>query len=143
MTYGTLKIGNFSQTSSQRKAMAVDYFLQLEIGMLLCKQIFRVFPMKCMPLLCEAECWKLFCRTAIPDNDTGSCPPELKEYGEKMVKKCVGLPLAIVVLGGLLSSKNQSPTEWENVLNNLQAHFSRDKGVDAILSLSYIELPHN
>ena len=27
--------------------MAVDYFLQLEIGMLLCKQIFRVFLMKC------------------------------------------------------------------------------------------------
>ncbi|CBI37933.3 unnamed protein product, partial [Vitis vinifera] len=72
-----------------------------------------------------------------------SCPPELKEFGERMVKKCAGLPLAIVVLGGLLSSKKQLPTEWEKVLKNLQAHFSSDKGVDAVLSLSYIDLPHN
>ena len=94
-------------------------------------------------LLSDAESWKLFCRSAIPDNVTESCPPELKEFGERMVKKCAGLPLAIVVLGGLLSSKKQLSTEWEKVLKNLQAHFSSDKGVDAVLSLSYIDLPHN
>ena len=94
-------------------------------------------------LLSDTESWTLFCRSAIPDNVTESCPPELKEFGERMVKKCAGLPLAIVVLGGLLSSKKQLPTEWEKVLKNLQAHFSSDKGVDAVLSLSYIDLPHN
>ncbi|KAJ9704348.1 hypothetical protein PVL29_002758 [Vitis rotundifolia] len=96
-----------------------------------------------MQLLSEKEGWKLFCRSAIPDNVTDGCPPELKEFGEKMVKKCAGLPLAIVVLGGLLSSKKQLPTVWEDVLNKLPAHFSESNGVDAILSLSYIDLPHN
>ncbi|XP_034681337.1 putative disease resistance protein At1g50180 [Vitis riparia] len=94
-------------------------------------------------LLSDAESWKLFCRSAIPDNVTESCPPELKELGERMVKKCAGLPLAIVVLGGLLSSKKQLPTMWEEVFNKLRAHFAESNGVDAILSLSYIDLPHN
>ena len=96
-----------------------------------------------MQLLSEEEGWKLFCRTAIPDNVTDGCPPELKEFGEKMVKKCAGLPLAIVVLGGLLSSKKQLPTMWEEVFNKLRVHFAARNGVDAILSLSYIDLPHN
>ncbi|WJZ83372.1 hypothetical protein VitviT2T_003061 [Vitis vinifera] len=86
-------------------------------------------------LLSEAESWKLFCRSAIPGNFTEICPPELKELGEKMVKKCAGLPLAIVVLGGLLSSKKQLPTMWEEVFNKLRAHFAESNGVDAILSL--------
>ncbi|KAL6313135.1 hypothetical protein AAG906_019605 [Vitis piasezkii] len=84
-------------------------------------------------LLSEAESWKLFCRSAIPGNVTEICPPELKELGEKMVKKCAGLPLAIV----------QLPTMWEEVFNKLRAHFAESNGVDAILSLSYIDLPHN
>ncbi|RVW93357.1 putative disease resistance RPP13-like protein 3 [Vitis vinifera] len=96
-----------------------------------------------MQLLSEAESWKLFCRTAIPNNVIDNCPPELKVFGEKMVKKCAGLPLAIVVLGGLLSSKKQLPTVWEQVLNKLQVPFSEGNGVDAILSLSFIDLPHN
>nr|QPI70532.1 disease resistance protein RPP13-Ld [Vitis vinifera] len=96
-----------------------------------------------MQLLSEEEGWKLFCRTAIPDNVTDGCPPELKEFGEKMVKKCAGLPLAIVVLGGLLSSKKQLPTMWEEVFNKLRVHFAARNGVDAISSLSYIDLPHN
>ncbi|KAJ9704352.1 hypothetical protein PVL29_002762 [Vitis rotundifolia] len=94
-------------------------------------------------ILSEAESWKLFCRSAIPGNVTEICPLELKEVGEKMVTKCAGLPLAIVVLGGLLSSKNQLPTMWEEVFNRLRAHFAESNGVDAILSLSYIDLAHN
>ena len=62
---------------------------------------------------------------------------------ERMVKKCAGLPLAIVVLGGLLSSKKQLSTVWEEVLNKLGVHFACNNGVDAILSLSYTDLPHN
>nr|QPI70535.1 disease resistance protein RPP8-Lc [Vitis vinifera] len=96
-----------------------------------------------MQLLSEAESWKLFCRTAIPNNVIDNRPPELKVFGEKMVKKCAGLPLAIAVLGGLLSSKKQLPTVWEQVLNKLQVPFSEGNGVDAILSLSFIDLPHN
>ncbi|KAK8272502.1 hypothetical protein V6Z12_D11G336700 [Gossypium hirsutum] len=35
-----------------------------------------------------------------------------KKLGEDMVKNCAGLPLAIVVLGGILATKYPSLTEW-------------------------------
>ncbi|KAK8972128.1 hypothetical protein V6N11_061935 [Hibiscus sabdariffa] len=37
---------------------------------------------------------------------------KMKELGEGMVKHCAGLPLAIVVLGGILVTKNDSLHEW-------------------------------
>jgi Leucine-rich repeat (LRR) protein len=36
----------------------------------------------------------------------------------KIIRKCGGLPLAIKVMGGLLSTKPQSETDWEAVLNH-------------------------
>ena len=93
-------------------------------------------------LLSANESWKLFCRTAFPGDDPESCPPELRELGEKMVGKCAGLPLAIVVLGGLLSWKKKTPTGWAKALNNIGVHLSGGKdGVDAMLNLSFIDLP--
>ncbi|RVW93367.1 putative disease resistance protein [Vitis vinifera] len=82
-------------------------------------------------------------KDAFLDADSESYPPDLKELGEEMVDKCNGLPLAIVVLGGLLS-RNMSHTEWKQVHDNISAYLAKEgqMGVMAMLNLSYIDLPH-
>ncbi|RVW13181.1 putative disease resistance RPP8-like protein 2 [Vitis vinifera] len=96
-----------------------------------------------MRLLSKQQSWDLFFRKAFLDADTESYPPDLKELGEEMVDKCNGLPLAIVVLGGLLS-RSMSHTEWKQVHDNIQAYLAKEgqMGVMAMLNLSYIDLPH-
>ncbi|KAL6346481.1 hypothetical protein AAG906_000099 [Vitis piasezkii] len=96
-----------------------------------------------MRLLSKQQSWDLFCRKAFLDADSESYPPDLKELGEEMVDKCNGLPLAIVVLGGLLS-RNMSHTEWKQVHDNISAYLAKEgqMGVMAMLNLSYIDLPH-
>ncbi|PIA30597.1 hypothetical protein AQUCO_05500128v1 [Aquilegia coerulea] len=86
--------------------------------------------------LTDDEGWELLCRKAlIPLSN------DLEECGRRMVKKCGGLPLAIIVLGGMLQSK-RSLGEWENVSKKIgiSGHESR---VLSILSLSYEELPYH
>ncbi|XP_004301774.1 PREDICTED: disease susceptibility protein LOV1-like [Fragaria vesca subsp. vesca] len=69
-------------------------------------------------------------------------PSNLQTLGKKMVAKCAGLPLAVVVLGGLLSTK--SDAEWERVVGNISWHLlSAEVRVSYILALSYDDLlPH-
>ncbi|CAL2279157.1 unnamed protein product [Prunus armeniaca] len=38
------------------------------------------------------------------------------------MEKCGGLPLAVVVLGGLLSTKRKTTEEWRHVLQNITWH---------------------
>ncbi|XP_012488114.2 probable disease resistance protein RXW24L [Gossypium raimondii] len=60
-----------------------------------------------------------------------------------MVKHCAGLPLAIVVLGGILATKNYSLNEWQKISNNVQSYLKRGKnqGPEDVLALSYDDLP--
>ncbi|XLT45698.1 hypothetical protein HN873_038307 [Arachis hypogaea] len=39
--------------------------------------------------------------------------PRLKKIGKNVVKKCNGIPLAIVILGCLLRSKSHDENEWK------------------------------
>nr|XP_017220193.1 PREDICTED: disease resistance protein RPP13-like [Daucus carota subsp. sativus] len=81
----------------------------------------------------EEESWELFCKTAQPTQN-------LKNLGREMVGKCRGLPLAIVILGGLLL-KNKSYDYWSKVKEHIWRNL-RDDSVDIeeILSLSYKDL---
>ena len=45
-------------------------------------------------------------------HEEDNCPHELVELSCKVVEKCEGLPLAIVFIGGLLSSKDKVVSEW-------------------------------
>ncbi|KAL1807125.1 hypothetical protein ACET3Z_030193 [Daucus carota] len=58
-------------------------------------------------LLREEESWELFCKTAEPTQN-------LEKLGREMVGKCRGLPLAIVILGGLLLH-NKSYGYWSEI----------------------------
>ncbi|BBH08733.1 NB-ARC domain-containing disease resistance protein [Prunus dulcis] len=70
------------------------------------------------------------------------CPPELQSLAEEVVEKCEGLPLAIVALGGLMSSKK--PYEWKQVYNSLNLHLTIPllERVRNILFLSFDDLPY-
>ncbi|KAK8989345.1 hypothetical protein V6N11_063777 [Hibiscus sabdariffa] len=65
----------------------------------------------------------------------------MEELGKDMVKRCAGLPLAIVVLGGILSTKC-SLNEWQMVLENVKSYLNRGKGlrIEDVLALSYNDL---
>ncbi|KAL7251421.1 hypothetical protein ACSBR1_013289 [Camellia fascicularis] len=66
----------------------------------------------------------------------------------EMVERCGGLPLAIVVLGGILVTKH-TWSEWETIHQNLNSFLRRGKsvgqqhgGVMEVLALSYHDLPY-
>ncbi|XP_028064005.1 disease resistance protein RPP13-like [Camellia sinensis] len=107
-----------------------------------------------LPFLQPEESWELFCKIVVfPDYDgvddkTNRCPPSLEELARDMVRKCQGLPLAIVVLGGLLSRKH--PDEWPKLQGRFWRHVSGDDfesddsaHVTQILALSFTDLPHH
>ena len=96
-------------------------------------------------LMNDDESWRLFLKKAF--RRTGTTTPtlttELEELREKIVTKCKGLPLAIVVLGGLLSTKEKTKQSWEKVLASIEWHL--DQGPEScmgILALSYNDLPY-
>ncbi|XP_060675727.1 putative inactive disease susceptibility protein LOV1 [Ziziphus jujuba] len=102
------------------------------------------------PFLTLEESWELLRRKAFPRDIVGErcCPPEYENLGKEMAKKCGGLPLAVVVLGGLLKAKN-SLDQWKKVLQDVNSHVNKlqsrqqYEGVNEILLLSYHDLPYN
>ncbi|KAL6843154.1 hypothetical protein ACP4OV_026867 [Aristida adscensionis] len=62
-----------------------------------------------------------------------------RDIGAKIVKKCGGLPLAIKVMGGLLSSRS-SKEEWERVLESSWSNNGLPKDLEGPLYLSYSDL---
>ncbi|XP_058114383.1 putative disease resistance protein At1g50180 [Magnolia sinica] len=86
------------------------------------------------------DSWELFCKKTFPGRD-GGCPQDLEEVGREIVEKCHCLPLAIVVIRGLLSRKE--PREWKNVRKSISWQFVKGEvEISAILSLSYKDLPY-
>nr|ADL59407.1 SNKR2GH6 protein [Solanum schenckii] len=88
--------------------------------------------------LCQEESWDLFRRKLL---DVRSMVPEMESLAKDMVEKCRGLPLAIVVLSGLLSHK-KGLNEWQKVKDHLWKNIKEDKSIEIsnILSLSYNDL---
>ncbi|XP_048134117.1 disease resistance protein RPM1-like [Rhodamnia argentea] len=93
-----------------------------------------------MPLSPE-ESWSLFCKKAFRGKP---CPPHIEHLSLQILRKCEGLPLAIVAIGGLLFAKDDQ--EWEMIARSLAAELETDDRMQIfgkILSLSYSDLPDN
>ncbi|KAK1273996.1 Disease resistance protein RPM1 [Acorus gramineus] len=88
------------------------------------------------------KAWELFCKTAFQGDRGGICPQELSKTAKAIVRKCDGLPLAILTLGGLLYSKHDE-IEWSNTLNTLRWMLTNKKleKISNILMLSFYDLP--
>ena len=75
----------------------------------------------------------------------------MEEMGREMARYCGGLPLAVVVLGGLLA-KNPTLHDWERIYRNIKSYLMRsrkdnykqqDSGVSDVLVLSYQDLSYH
>ncbi|CAA2955675.1 late blight resistance homolog R1A-10 [Olea europaea subsp. europaea] len=94
-----------------------------------------------MRFLTEEESWSLFCANVFGKD---RCPCELEPVGKKIVQNCRRLPLAIVVVAGLLSKATRTVHHWTNVGENLSSLIdSNGEQCSKILSLSYKNLPHH
>ncbi|CAL4980117.1 unnamed protein product [Urochloa decumbens] len=89
----------------------------------------------------EEDAWSLLNRQLPPQPNQVVGIDHLKDVGMKIIKKCGGLPLAIKVMGGLLSMRSQSELEWEAVLNHhAWSVAGLPKELDNRLYLSYEDL---
>ncbi|XP_073142034.1 putative late blight resistance protein homolog R1A-3 [Henckelia pumila] len=94
-----------------------------------------------MLLLDDKKSWDLFCQEVFVDE---LCPPELEQMGKMIVKNCRGLPLLIVVVGGLVAKANGEREYWEYVAENVNSvAVESDQHCSEVLWLSYNHLPNH
>ncbi|XP_059654553.1 disease resistance protein RPM1-like [Cornus florida] len=95
--------------------------------------------------LSEDKAWELFCKKTFQLDFGAQCPLELMEFSNKIVRKCEGLPLAIVAISGLLSTKDKTVSEWEKAYNSLGFELQRSPhltSITKVILLSYHDLPY-
>ncbi|GMP92790.1 hypothetical protein CsSME_00042873 [Camellia sinensis var. sinensis] len=95
----------------------------------------------CLRPLTEEESWELLQRKVFQN---GRCPPELIEIGKQITKRCGGLPLAIVVIAGLLAKNIKTQKSWKKVAQSVSSYIVSDPSqyLDT-LALSYNHLPRH
>nr|UBY06912.1 NBS-LRR disease resistance protein [Dasypyrum villosum] len=74
------------------------------------------------------------------------CPDMLKQVSNKILKKCGGLPLAIISIASLLANRPVVKDEWERVRRSIGSALDKNRSLDGmnnILSLSYNDLSPN
>ncbi|KAK8445304.1 hypothetical protein SEVIR_9G304900v4 [Setaria viridis] len=74
-----------------------------------------------------------------------SCPINLKDVATDIIKRCGGLPLAIITMASLLATKSGRREEWLDVCSSIGLGLQNYKveEMERILSLSYNDLPYH
>ncbi|KAK4727520.1 hypothetical protein R3W88_032437 [Solanum pinnatisectum] len=93
-----------------------------------------------MRLMNLNESWSLLYEKVFAKD---SFPSEFEQLGKQIASKCRGLPLAIVVIAGLLSKIGKTLDEWQSVSENVSSVLSTDLEAQCmrVLALSYCHLP--
>ncbi|GER44586.1 disease resistance protein RPP13 [Striga asiatica] len=93
-----------------------------------------------MSFLNKNNSWDLLCKNVFGEEN---CPVELEEIGKEIAENCKGLPLSIVVIGGLLAKSIQTREYWRHIAKNLSSivNLEENERCFRILSLSYNHLP--
>ncbi|CAM0958389.1 unnamed protein product [Alopecurus aequalis] len=97
-----------------------------------------------MPPLSNINSEKLFFRRIFGSEDY--CPDMLRQVSSAILKKCGGLPLAIISISSLLTHKPRLIEEWERVKRSIGSAMNNSqslKGMKNILYLSYNDLQPN
>ncbi|XP_042514862.1 disease resistance protein SUMM2-like [Macadamia integrifolia] len=94
-------------------------------------------------VLSEEEAWNLFRKKVGNVVDSH----DIREIATQVVRKCKGLPLAIIVIGGALRNKKDL-SEWRNALKELRSNqyeiiADMEKSVFKLLKFSYDQLERN
>ncbi|XP_042002384.1 disease resistance RPP8-like protein 3 [Salvia splendens] len=106
-------------------------------------------PIKELRFFNPEESWELFQLEALGKLE---CPYELEPSGRIIAENCDGLPLAIVVIGGILfksldTNVNATKREWEKVSKHVSSYIDGEdkttKRMQKIITLSYENLPHH
>ncbi|PKU84832.1 disease resistance protein RPM1-like [Dendrobium catenatum] len=82
----------------------------------------------------------LFCHTVFGEG-TIKYPHDLEELAQKFLRKCEGLPLAIVCIGRLLSIKDKDIILWQRIYDGLNIGSTDLRNVYSIFRLSFNDLP--
>lgn len=94
--------------------------------------------------LSEEEGWELFSKIAL-SHRTNYNEDSFESLGKEMLRKCDGLPLAIVALAGILSTRG-SIGEWQRVREAVRSRVMNGTcthgRVEDLLALSYDDLPY-
>ncbi|CAD6266047.1 unnamed protein product [Miscanthus lutarioriparius] len=73
------------------------------------------------------------------------CYTHLGTAPDDILRKCDGLPLAIITISSMLADQH-AKGEWDNVLNDIGSSLAKNPGAEnmtAILSMSYFDIPHH
>ncbi|XP_073127927.1 putative late blight resistance protein homolog R1A-3 [Henckelia pumila] len=90
--------------------------------------------------LTQEQSWDLLRQQAFGNRE--ECPSDLSEVGREIAATCGGLPLAIVVVAGLLA-KNVKLEFWMEVCVRLDSYVGNSQQIMDILALSYEHLPRH
>nr|ALO70040.1 NBS-LRR-like resistance protein [Oryza sativa] len=99
-------------------------------------QIYRIQPLN------NKDSRKLFFDRVFRPEDSRVL--QYEEISTEILKKCSGLPLAIVTVGSLLACRPRTMDEWRSIRDSLGAPFDKNKSLEGmrnILNLSYKNLP--
>ncbi|KAJ0538824.1 putative P-loop containing nucleoside triphosphate hydrolase, leucine-rich repeat domain superfamily [Helianthus annuus] len=92
--------------------------------------------------LTDDESWELLEKKVFPKGTR--CSRELEDLGKQIARKCYGLPLAIVVIAGILKKKDKARSSWEKVEQKVNTYVAMEpEQCMEVLALSYNHLPYD
>ncbi|XP_042492400.1 putative disease resistance RPP13-like protein 3 [Macadamia integrifolia] len=97
-------------------------------------------------VLDKDESLKLFLKKVFGgslEDSLSTLSKEMENVARLMLAKyCEGLPIAIVLLGGILSAKRKDIFEWTEMLRKFHSDLIESRVLRKVFSLSYNELPY-